>query len=74
MGYKRKKTENSMIGHKKRKDKKSTGTVGLTNNDYTLLMEPMGEIASQILKKMDECQTELIGNIIDLQMLCKAVK
>ena len=54
VGDNRKKIENYKIRHKKRKANKSTGIVILTSNKYTLLMEVMGEITTQILNQMNE--------------------
>ena len=64
-----------MKGHKKRKGDKSTGTVVLTNDDYTLLIDALVEVAYESYKKIDECKKKLTSSITDLlQTLCNVVK
>ena len=64
-----------MKGYKKRKSNKLVVTVGLTNDNYTLLTDAMEKLANKILKKIDERQTELTSSITYLlQAFCKAVK
>ena len=53
---KRKKTEHPETRHKKMKANISAGTVGLTNDNFTLLTEAMTEFTTPILKKIDEHQ------------------
>ena len=63
VGKKRKQIDKSIRSNKKRKYDKSTGTVSLTNNDYTLLMDTMEKVSNQSLKKIDERKIELTSSI-----------
>ena len=53
--------------------KKSVGTVSLTNDDYTLMMEEMTYVSNKILKKIDERKTDLTNSITNF-LSRKAIK
>ena len=75
LGGKRKHSEKFGNICTKRKFNISSVIVGITNDDYKLVLYRMEEVTNQTCKKVDERHIELVSSIIDLlQMLCTVVK
>ena len=75
LGDKRKCLENIETSRKKRKIDGSFGIVGLTNDDYNMVLDGMEEVANQSCWKIDEFHTESVSNVTNLlQVLCTIVK
>ena len=53
-------------GSKKRKADKTSGIVGLTNDDYNLIYDQMEEVPTETCKKIDERNIDLVEGIKDI--------
>ena len=63
LGDKRKRSEESKKSHKIRKDDKTYGASGLTDDDYNLIVDQMVELANETHQKIDERNTDLVRGI-----------
>ena len=75
LGDKCKISKESKKSQKKRKDDKTCGTVGLTNDDYNLIYNQMEEVSNETCQNIDERNNELVEGLTKLQQdLCVVVK
>ena len=51
---------------KKQKDDKTSGVGGLTNDGYNIIIDRMEEVTNETYKKIDECNTDLVKDIMKL--------
>ena len=60
---------------KKQKVVRNSTPVGITDEDYNLLVDRMVEVAKETHQKIDNQHTQLFGEVFDLlQILCKSMK